>query len=796
MIGRFLLCALLSVCAFSAAVHGEENARAASGRGFPVSDYTPHGYIDNPWHSMVANRSGVIRSYPPLGFGFWFDTFKGAYGSGTRGFVNYLSLLNIAVKDGNHLLVTSEDFKRQGIRLSSRYHTKHAVSYDWVMEGCRYSIRYFLPREHTLSALVEVMNETGKEKHVAVSAVHSLLIGGGKWWGSNGLVARYDSTMDLTVSKMWAYGDVFALGSDVRSDGNACAAALDDAREWIGSGSAHALSLVSAAGSGPVCAVRRFDLTLHPHASQTVLLCLSRGKNEAWARAELSHAIDSSRRMLEAQLADDERFWQECPMLEGAWPDAWKHGWVYDFETLRMNVRRPLGIFRHAWDAMQVHSPRLVLGETALDMMTLSYADPLVAEDVLYGTFADAVAPNIPCVREDGSMNMISSDGSECGTAPMWGYPFHMIRAIAHNTADTVWVSKLYPHLQSYLEWWLAHRTDREGWLHCNNSWESGQDGSRRFLVAEHNEAAVADFVRTVDVEASMAEAMGVMEEFASMLGKEDDARRWRRLSQERALRTQSMFFHGWFHDIDARSGAPIILPDNRDVAFLTPLACRVARPEQIDSMRSLLRGFRSGHEWPPGLFTLSEAAWNAGERSLASEAVYRTAERVYTRLDRREVMFKESEYAYRIPGVANEFWPERDVPAGGENYGWGATLPMNILRSIVGFRESEDAPDASFTLAPSLPSAFMVKDRTYTVRSLAFRGARFDLACRVESPETLNVDLQFRSGIPAAIRIVTAEGTPIAEKQLSDADRSLTFQISNHAVATVHCVMNHSLGH
>ena len=36
---------------------------------FPAGNYTPHGYIDNPYHSMVFNRSGVIRSVPPLGFG-------------------------------------------------------------------------------------------------------------------------------------------------------------------------------------------------------------------------------------------------------------------------------------------------------------------------------------------------------------------------------------------------------------------------------------------------------------------------------------------------------------------------------------------------------------------------------------------------------------------------------------------------------------------------------------------------------------------------------------------------------
>jgi hypothetical protein len=37
---------------------------------FPHGNYTPHGYIDNPSHSWTK-RSGLIRSVPPIGYGFW-----------------------------------------------------------------------------------------------------------------------------------------------------------------------------------------------------------------------------------------------------------------------------------------------------------------------------------------------------------------------------------------------------------------------------------------------------------------------------------------------------------------------------------------------------------------------------------------------------------------------------------------------------------------------------------------------------------------------------------------------------
>ena len=44
-----------------------------------------------------------------------------------------------------------------------------------------------------------------------------------------------------------------------------------------------------------------------------------------------------------------------------------------------------------------------------------------------------------------------------------------------------------------FVEWWLANRTDAQGWFHTVCSWESGQDGSKRFKVAGDNPGAVAD---------------------------------------------------------------------------------------------------------------------------------------------------------------------------------------------------------------------------------------------------------------------------------------------------------------
>ncbi len=753
---------------------------------FPKSRYTPHGYIDNPYHSMIFNRSGIIRSFPPLGFGYWREDYKGAYGGGTRDHVNYLSLLNYSVIVNGKIFSSTEDFKQNKVDLYSAYHTKNMMSYDWNTENCSFSIKYFLPHENTLASIIDIENNSDTEKNITIHATNIYQIGAVKWWGSNGLSASYDHANDISITKIWAYGDVFVLGSTLHSSSHTYTDSDQRMKQWMMNAENMSTDEYSVVGAGPIRSVHRYSITLQPHSKKSFLVCLSRGKNEVWAKMELRSALKESRTKLANQLQQDDSFWKQCPVLEGDWEEYWKRGWVYDFETLRMNVRQPIGIFKHPWDAMQVHSPRLVLGETSLDMMTLSYATPDLAKEVIYGTFANALAPNVPCTREDGSMNMISSDGSECGTAPMWGYPFKMIKNIFLATNDKQWIEKLYPHLQAYIEWWLLHRTDSEGWLHCNNSWESGQDGSRRFLVAEHNEAAVADFVRTVDVEASMAEAMQVMQFFAGVINRLGDRQYWSKHSQQRIKNTRSMLVDNWFRDIDARTKRPIILENHYDVAMLAPLTCGIASEEQVRAVRPMLKQFEKGHEWSPGLFTFVEAAWNADQRSLAAEGVAHIADRVYRRIDSREVMFYDSTFSYRIPGVANEFWPERDMPAGGENYGWGATLPMNIIRNIIGFREKESSDGIEFYLAPTLPKELMREGKKYTIKNLQYRKIKFDVTYKVETSNALSIALTFVSPNPVAASIRTSRGKVVAEQKMKTTSSLLSFKGNNESVFTV----------
>ena len=728
---------------------------------FPRLDYTPFGYIDNPYHSMVFNRSGVIRSVPPLGFGWWRTDFEGAYGEGVRGYVDYDSFLRLSVAVGKDCFAEQRDFARHGTTLVSKYHTGHMMSYDWTDDSVDISLRFFLPRENTLSCSVELVNAGDRPREIRINATNVYTIGGTKWWGSDGLTARSLPGKDVLVSKVWAYGDVFVLGSSLRSASRVCTASAQQWENADCSSDTASVPLASLRGRGPMMAMQSYHVTLPARSSRAALVCLSRGTSEEEALREFVTGRSTSFAALGSQLREDQRFWSRCPVLEGDWPVQWKRGWVYDFETIRMTVRPPLGIFKHPWDGMQIHSPRMVLGETCIDMMTMSYGDDSLAREVLLGTFEDALAPNVPCAREDGSLNMISSDGSECGTAPMWGFPFHVINTIYTSTADSDWVRRLYPHLKAYIDWWLEHRTDAEGWLHCNNSWESGQDGSKRFLVAEGNEGAVADFVRTVDVEASMAEAMRLMGRFAIPAGHPEDRAEWDRLADRRTMNVRRMFVDGWFRDVDGRTNRPIMLKNPYDVMMLAPVACGIASPEQVEAIRSAFPSFEKKMEpwlqWPPGMQTFVEAAWIAGAGGIAAEVVAETADRIYARTDSRTLRAGDegNPSSYRIPGIANEFWPIGNIRPGGENYGWGASLPTHIIRAIVGFRE--DTVADGFLLAPSLPDSLGNAGKNLGIRNLHYRGVDLDIMYTSLNHARIRVVVDFRSRAPVNLSAFVA---------------------------------------
>mgnify|MGYP005834327511 CR=1 FL=1 len=820
-------------------------------RSFPQSDYTPFGYIDNPYHSSVYNRSGVIRTVPPMGFGWWARSMPWPYGLDVERAVSSLSFLHLSVnvgaaagatgarssdKAGHVTFHTADDFKARGVALVSRYHTKTMMSYDWSFDGVNVSGKYFLADENALICVLEVEQASAAAgsrgssppgaRRITVHATNIYGYPGHMYWGCDGVTSSFRRGDNVGVSKIWAYGDVMVIGANRKGGVYKATLSVEEWNRWI-----YANDLTANEGalarfhetSDPLYTVMSYTLDLPAGAVESLVICLARGVNEAYALRQYFKSIRGAHREAARQLADDEHFYAHAPLLVGDWPERWKHGWIYDLETLRMTIRRPTGIYKHPWDAMQIHTPRAVLGETCLDALCLSYADVELAKEVLYGVFADAPAPNVPCTREDGSVNMIGESGAECGTAPTWGFPFVVIQSIYERTRDDAWIRRLYPYLKAFIEWWLVHRTDDEGWFHAENSWESGQDGSRRFLHSGAQEGTPAHFVRTVDIEAGMAHAMLTMVDFARIAGYTQDVEMWQRLAEDRIARTRSMYVEEWFRDWDGRENRPFLLEGYYDVMMLVPLSVRVATPEQVEGVKPRFAIFRDNPtpflEWPSFWLPFSEAGWNAGLRAFIAEELVKVGHRIYERTDAREISPASSRYQgrlpapynYRIPGVASEFWPVKldghPILNGCEHYGWGATFPTLAIRNLIGFREMSNRPqpDAAsgaveasaspaqpsaetqgFILAPALPASMFETGKTYGITNLQCCDCCVDVHYTVKAGGRLAVRLVWALDAGGVVMVRDQAGGIVAQSGEPVARGALTFEAVNGALYSV----------
>src|SRR5579859_8088472 len=118
----------------------------------PHDDFTPHGYLDNPYHSWKLNPSGVLRSRPPLGMG-WHVPNLGSY---VRNQFQYTAHLSLGLKMENAVLVTAEDFKRHRCTIVSHLHTKNRFEYTCTIPEHNLTLTacYFLVDEHALGCIL------------------------------------------------------------------------------------------------------------------------------------------------------------------------------------------------------------------------------------------------------------------------------------------------------------------------------------------------------------------------------------------------------------------------------------------------------------------------------------------------------------------------------------------------------------------------------------------------------------------------------------------------------------------
>jgi hypothetical protein len=748
---------------------------------FPPGSYTPYGYLDNPYHCWALHQSGVLRSVLPIGFAWYYPAGPGGYFYYKEDYI-YWTSLRLGILFEGKTYFEPDDFGQAGVALSSCYHSKNIFTFDFTIGALDFACSFFLIGEDTLACDLAVKNKGDGQQQIELVACQHLQFGSPEWWGRDGIAASYDETNDQTVLRSFAAGPVFALASSLPASKHTVT--VDDTAllRWMRAGQAGDSSATSYFPK-PMNAGLSLAMQVPAAGSAQCSFYLTRGVDQRLVTRNSLQSRQQAPSVLISKRAEDGTFWNRAPFLEGDFPDHWKNGWVYDFETLRMMVRRPIGLYKHPWDAMQIQAPRNVLAETSIDMWAFAYADPDSAKAVLLGQFQDALEPNVPCMREDGTMNMVAADGSECGTALQWCYPFYCIESVFLRTGDREWAAALYPYLKKYLEWTLQHRRDRDGWITAKCSWETGMDANSRFLIKQPTGGEVIDFIRVAELQAAMAHAARMLTGWAEILSHQTDAPRWKQLEMIYTEKTRQLFRDGWFCDVDARSGQPIA--GQRVVTQVGPVMCGTATTEQIRAMIPNMLWYATHQEdsldWPSQVLPYAESMWSAGQRGPVSDILYGIVDRVYRSTDRRKIDPKQQ---LGWPGVSREMWSVAEGAGGGECYGWGATLPAHIIRSIFGLRESRDRTALQFNLGPNLPDKLVEMGKTFGLRNVQYRRFSFGLRYEIAGQDDLEVQiLTGRSAAPRAIRVASLAGGTVEVNAISG---GWSFKAKNHAAYSV----------
>ncbi len=733
----------------------------------PHHDFTPHGYLDNPYHSWKLNPSGVLRSLPPLGMG-WHVPNLGSY---VRNQFQYTAHLTLGLRIGKTVLVMPEDFKRHGCTIVSHLHTKNRFEYTCVVSKYALTLtaRYFLVQEHVLGCILilsttmmqplpvtcYLIHQHTHNPHTSRAWEHGLYVINGPQEGTAmlGIASEGDA---------FVHGARSADGSEIKFGEMGYVVALEDAAIWahgIDLAHPHVTEHEESTGWQIRTVILPCTVTLAPESESIMNVVLARGVSQDEAYQRWEDGIEEIALAEAEHRADDEQFWSRAPQLSGDWPDSLRRGLVYDLETLRMTMRLSAGVLDGIWDGMQIQAPRTVLAEAAMDTLFLSYANPELAAEVILGHFESAPHPNLPCMREDGSYNMVADDGQICGTAPEWGFPLWCCDQIVRSTGDLLWLRRLYPKAAAYLRWWLEHRRDGEGWSVYACSWESGQDVSSRF-GPQQTGGTIIQHVRPVDLQASMAQGAEILARWAKLLGQEQtamtaietpidfaaEAAWWQQIANEFTVKTRLMWQHGWFRDYDAVTSE---WSEQQDAMHLAPVFCGVAGWGQVEQLRPFLAQppmHSSGWaplSWPPVVMTLVGAADVAQMPLEAAELAYRFIDASYRSTDRRELDEQGG-----LPGVTREYhatvargkWGAFDYAnAGIEGYGWGALSIHLLMRYILGLRAEEVD---RLTVRPVLPQALCRLGATYQAEPIPWGGYTLHIACTVKDVQRYRLHL------------------------------------------------------
>ena len=684
--------------------------RAGIEVGLPLGDYTPFGYLRNAGHrarSWQLTEGGTLRSsLDRLGLEWLYPTPRRS--TARAG-------LAVEATIGPQPFRTRAELARAGVRLGADYHSALQLGLVWTVDDVHVAARLFLDGEDALCLRLAAHNSGQVARQVAVRAVG--LAGGA----------------DQATLRRTLLDDQPATLADLPGTDTALVGAVPPVH----------VALATRASDDAV--------RLAPGARLGVDAVLARGPDGATAERTARQALARLATTQAAIEAEDAAFHAACPMLDGDWPAPWRAGLLYDFETTRLLVQPPGGIFDDVWPAWMAVWPRVVLAEGTLDMLRLAYADPALAQRAVLSMFRAAPQPNVPCVFFDGTPNMVAADGSVCGTSPAWCLPFLNLELLYLRTLDRGWLAALYPYACAYVAWWLDQRRDADGWIVYKCTWEAGEDGNPRLDPRGTGDGDISGRIRPVELQATLAYAARVLALFATELDRPADAARWRAVEADYTRRTQQLFdpadgrYRDWVLEPPPEPLPPYWGVDSGRWSGLGLTPLLLGLPLGPDEVWQHARP--PWTLWPSWTYVLVESAAAAGLREPLGALIAGLLDHVYAVTTRGTL----DDLERPLPGVSPEFWPlDWSSFDGSDAYGWGATTANLLLRHLVGVQESRRTDGWVVELAPALPPRLLEPGRRYTVRRLPYRGLLVDLDYRVIVPDLLRVGLDLGRSVRA----------------------------------------------
>ena len=706
--------------------------------------FTPFGYLQNPYHQCDKGykdtRGGILRSdddYP--GFG-WYDP--------NRTQRRWYATFGIGAVWNDSLLFSRSSWAKQGY--GSDFHSWNLFSYRLKGNGHFAHITYFQSEGHSVSARVDLRQFSQKKDIQWFWIVH---------------------VKNRTQRKI--FPDFLPLNRELRIQMEP-----EEAQVPI------KVSLTVHGQDGPEGTPKKewvFGKTIEEAVLKGIpashfvgselysVIEIDPSEDFSWGTLRLHGPLFGTEKKesdYPERVPDEEglkdgfdqkrkemvQFWDKTPRLVGDWDESVKNGFWYDFDTTRMCTYPPKGVFRGAWPSWMIFSPRAVLAEGAMDMNRLGYVDMELAKESILTLFRDTGA-NVPCLFSSGVPNMVAVDGSICGTSPAWCLPFHQIYQLYLRDPDQKWIAQLYPFLKAYHLWWNQNRTDKEGFVVYCCTWEAGEDDSPRLDPNRTGGSVISEFVRPVELQASMVVDAHIMAFFAQELGNPNEVIFWNE-EKDRYLRLLHRLWdpkEGRYRDWDKANNQWLSvrgIPDywNADFTRFSPLSITAVLfgligEEQLRMMKReiplyLIEPF---NVWPSWNYTIAEAATEMGLYTLCSEFSWQIVQRVYRENDRRTL----DGFSHPYPGSAREYWPlDPRQFKGNDAYAWGGQTALLMIRQILGFRSSEGTQQIAFELCPSLPFALMEKGKQYGIQGLYYRGFRLDVVYTPISAHEVEVKL------------------------------------------------------